>query len=45
MTHRHKSVRRGRDAKTGQWIPVREARQRKSTAIVENVPLPRKRKK
>jgi hypothetical protein len=36
----------GRDARTGEFIPVREAQSRKSTAIVETikVPKPRKRK-
>ena len=27
----------GRDAKTGKFIPVKEARRRKSTAIVETI--------
>lgn len=30
---------RGRDAKTGEFIPVNEARQRPSTTVVERVPL------
>lgn len=29
----------GRDAETGRIIPVREAERRKSTAIVETVPV------
>lgn len=33
---------RGRDAKTGEFIPVKEARQRPSTTVVERVPLPGK---
>lgn len=33
---------RGRDAKTGEFIPVKEAERRKSTAIVETV-KPRRR--
>lgn len=36
---------RGRDAKTGEFIPVSEARQRPSTTVVERVPLPGKGKK
>ncbi|VEH11357.1 Uncharacterised protein [Legionella jordanis] len=32
-----KSYKRGRDAKTGQFIPVKVAERRKSTAIVETV--------
>lgn len=36
----------GRDARTGEFIPVREAQGRKATAVVETikVPTPRKRK-
>ncbi len=30
----------GRDAKTGEFIPVKEAERRKATAIVERVPNP-----
>ena len=30
----------GRDAKTGKFIPVREAQRRKSTTTVERVPNP-----
>lgn len=37
-----KSTLRGRDAKTGQFIPVEDARRRKSTAVVEQIPLPGK---
>ncbi len=33
-----KTFRVGRDAKTGQFIPVKIAERRKSTAIVERVP-------
>ena len=35
----------GRDAKTGRIIPVEEARRRKSTAVVETIKTPHKRKK
>jgi hypothetical protein len=33
---------KGRDARTGQFIPVKDARQRPSTTTVERVPLPGK---
>lgn len=32
-----KTYKVGRDAKTGEFIPVKEARQRKSTAVVETM--------
>jgi len=35
----------GRDAKTGQFIPVKEARNRPNTTTVERVPLPGKGRK
>ncbi len=34
----------GRDAKTGHFIPVEEARRRPTTTEVERVPLPRRKK-
>lgn len=36
---------RGRDAKTGEFITVKEARQRPNTTVVERVPLPGKGRK
>lgn len=36
------STLKGRDAKTGQFIPVEKARQRPNTTVVERVPLPGK---
>jgi hypothetical protein len=36
---------RGRDARSGEFIPVREARQRPATTVVERVPLPGKGRK
>lgn len=33
---------KGRDAKTGQFIPVKDARQRPNTTVVERVPKPGK---
>jgi len=36
------STLKGRDASTGKFIPVEEARQRPSTTVVERVPLPGK---
>jgi hypothetical protein len=36
---------KGRDAKTGHFIPVEEARKRPDTTVVERVPLPGKGRK
>jgi hypothetical protein len=36
------STLKGRDAKSGQFIPVEVARNRPSTTVVERVPLPGK---
>lgn len=36
---------RGRDARTGEFIPVEEARKRPETTVVERVPLPGKGRK
>jgi len=36
---------RGRDARTGTFIPVEEARRRPATTTVERVPLPGKGRK
>lgn len=36
---------KGRDAKTGQFIPVQDARRRPNTTVVERVPLPGKGRK
>jgi hypothetical protein len=38
------ATKRGRDARTGQFIPVKVAEQRKSTAVVETVKPKKKRK-
>lgn len=35
----------GRDAKTGRIIPVKEAQRRKSTATVETVKVPKRKKR
>ena len=35
----------GRDARTGQFIPVKEAERRKSTTVVETIKNPPKRRK
>lgn len=32
----------GRDAKTGEFIPVKEAQRRKATAVVETMKKPKK---
>lgn len=42
MSKEKQSTLRGRDAETGQFIPVEEARRRPSTTVVERVPLPGK---
>lgn len=42
MAKQSKTYKVGRDAGTGQFIPVREAERRKKTAVVEK--LPRKKK-
>lgn len=34
----------GRDAETGQFIPVDEAKRRKKTAVVETIKVPKKKK-
>lgn len=36
------STLKGRDARTGQFIPVKDARQRPNTTTVEPVPKPEK---
>jgi hypothetical protein len=45
MTKKKKTTQRGRDAGTGKFIPVKEARRRKKTAVVESIPLPKRRRK
>lgn len=35
----NKTTPRGRDAKSGQFIPVREAQRRPSTTVVERIPV------
>lgn len=35
-----KTTLKGRDAKSGQFIPVKEARQHPATTVVERVPKP-----
>jgi len=42
MSKKPVSTLRGRDAKTGEFIPVKEARERPNTTVVERVPLPGK---
>ena len=44
MASKGKTTKRGRDARrTGQFIPVKVARRRKSSAVVETVRIPGKR--
>ena len=41
-----KTSRRGRDAKTGQFIPIKEAKRRPSTTVIEKVKVgPTKKRK
>jgi hypothetical protein len=40
-----RKIKIGRDAGTGQFIPVSKAKQRKKTAVVETIKFPTKRKK
>lgn len=35
----------GRDAETGQFIPIKEAEKRPKTTVIETVPVPDKKKK
>lgn len=44
MAKERESTLKGRDARTGQFIPVKEARERPNTTVVERVPLPASRK-
>lgn len=41
---KRKTIKRGRDAGSGQFIPVEVAERRKKTAVVERVPVPKRRK-
>lgn len=40
MAKQTKTFKIGRDAKTGEFIPVREAERRPSTTTIERVPKP-----
>jgi len=42
---KRKSTLRGRDAETGRFIPIEEARRHPKTTVVERAPLPKKGKK
>lgn len=42
---KRKSRLQGRDADSGEFISVEEARRRRKTAVVERIPLPRRRGK
>jgi len=37
-----RKIKVGRNAETGQFIPVKEAERRKKTAIVETIKIPKK---
>lgn len=40
MAEKSKTITRGRDAKTGEFTTVEEARRHRSTHVVERVPKP-----
>jgi len=44
MSNKPKTRLAGRDARTGQFITVNKARQRKNTAVVERIPLKKRAK-
>ena len=43
MARKSSTVKAGRDAKTGRFIPVKEAERRKATAVVETIKKGKKR--
>jgi hypothetical protein len=40
MASKGTTIKVGRDARTGEFIPVKEAQQRKATAVVETIKRP-----
>jgi hypothetical protein len=40
MSNERKARRGARDAKTGEFIPIKEADRRPATTVKENIPLP-----
>lgn len=45
MANKPKSRLAGRDAANGRFIPVAEAKRKKATAVVERIPIPKKKKR
>jgi hypothetical protein len=45
MARRKKRTKRGRDAKPGRFITIKEARRRAANAVVETIKIGRRRKK
>ena len=45
MSKKRETSLKGRDARTGQFIPVKDAKKRPNTTTVERVPLPGKGRK
>lgn len=43
-TSKPKTRKVGRDAGTGQFIPIEKAKKRKKTAVVETIPIKKKKK-
>lgn len=44
QTRHATTIKVGRDAKTGRFIPCKEAERRKETAVVETIKIPKKKK-
>lgn len=44
MSNKAKPHKIGRDAGSGQFIPVREAEKRPKTTVIETIPAPKKKK-
>ncbi len=40
-----KTVKKGRDAKTGKFIPIKEAKRRPSTTVIETIKVGRTKKR
>jgi len=45
MSQKKKTRKIGRDARTGQFIPVKKAKKDPSHTVVETIPVPKKKKK
>jgi len=45
MTNKAKTTKRGRDASTGRFITIKDAKSRPKTTVVETIPIKTKKKK